>query len=464
MQFASFTFLFLFMPITLGIYHVVPKSWKQYVLLGISVLFLLGGGIIAALVELVLTGGTFGTGIWLEHMRKKAYKKRSILLLTAVVIIYVSVLLLLRSDWMQMWKTLWLSGNDFFQLGLSFFTLQGIGYCLDVRRGECDAERNWWKLLLYLLFYPKLMMGPIVPYRIAKNSLSDTTFSLSQMGIGFQRFLTGLAKKLIFADGCEMLFSTIYQSDMTTYSILIFWVGAFAKLLSLYFEFSGYADMAIGLGLCYGVKLPESYGKKLFYPTMTKFTEQWNKTVVQWFFQHIGSKLHGNKRILHILAVVLIWGMIGLWYDFRLLPLLFGMFVGLCVGLEYLLEKKKKTSYHAIRYFLTILLCCIGTVLLSLSDWEICKQYFLGCFGMIHLTPTDMDWEILSGFWIILAIVIYAATGNFGTLVRKIQRSDHRFWKACIEPLQILAVLLLLFIDGVMLIRAGGSAEIHVLL
>jgi len=314
MQFASFTFLFLFMPITLGIYHVVPKSWKQYVLLGISVLFLLGGGIIAALVELVLTGGTFGTGIWLEHMRKKAHKKRSILLLTAVVIIYLSVLLLLRSDWMQMWKTLWLSGNDFFPLGLSFFTLQGIGYCLDVRRGECDAERNWWKLSLYLLFYPKLMMGPIVPYRIAKNSLSDTTFSLSQMGIGFQKFLTGLAKKLIFADGCEMLFSTIYQSDMTTYSILIFWVGAFAKLLSLYFEFSGYADMAVGLGLCYGVKLPESYGKKLFYPTMTKFTEQWNKTVVQWFFQFATQNQSVSHAQLHQYFPTISWKFTSIFF------------------------------------------------------------------------------------------------------------------------------------------------------
>lgn len=163
MQFASFTFLFFFLPITMGIYYLTPRRWKREVMLGISILFLFCGGWMAALTELVLAALTYGAGLLLEKLRSK--KALSRLTLAGTLLVQFGALIVLRSDWLYSLKAGAFHGSALFPLGLAFFVLQSAGYCIDVFRGKCRGETNWRRLGLYLLFYPRLIMGPVVPYQ-----------------------------------------------------------------------------------------------------------------------------------------------------------------------------------------------------------------------------------------------------------------------------------------------------------
>lgn len=458
MQFASFTFLFLFLPITLGIYHLAPFRWKREVMLSISILFLLSGGWLAAVVELLLTAGTYSVGLLLERLRPK--KKLSGLTLFGITAVYLIVLILLRSNWLRSWETNFLRGIDFFPLGLAFFVLQGIGYCADVRRGKCHAERNWRQLFLYMLFYPRLIMGPVVSYSTALKSQCETSFSMQQIGAGLMRFLIGLAKKLLLADWVGMLFQTVNQSDPSGYSAIIAWLGAFSQLLSLYLELSGYADMAVGLGLCYGIRLPESYGTSLFFPSIAKFADQWNRTVVQWFSHYVGTRFHGSSRIFHLFAVMMTWGCVGLWYEFRLPALLFGLGIGVCIWAEHLLWKNQHDS--GIRYVITVLLLSVGAVLLTLPDLSSVWEYLRIMFGMGHLTPTETDGALLRSYTLILLISAYVVSGNWRKMLHLV---EEKLWFRFIRiPLTILTAILLLMVDIAILVHTGGTVPMQLLL
>ncbi|MCD8219397.1 MAG: hypothetical protein LUC50_03370 [Ruminococcus sp.] len=458
MQFASFTFLFLFLPITLGIYYLTPRRWRHGVMLGISVVFLLSGGLLSAVVLLLLTAGTYGAGLLLEHLHPR--KKLSAFVITCVTLLEMGVLLLLRSDLVQGASLGWFSGSDLFPLGLSFYVLQSLSYYSEVHRGKCRAEHSVWKLSLYLLFYPRLIMGPVVSYRTAIESYTETSCSVTQIGAGLLRMLVGLAKKLVLADLIGTLYLTVTQENVTSYSILMLWIAALAKLLALYFELSGYADLAIGIAQCYGVKLPESYGKKLFYPTLLQLTDQWNRTVVQWFFHYVGTRFHGKRRSFHVFAVIVTWGCIGLWYDFRITTLLCGLAVGCCVGVEHL------TGHHEhhwmIRYVITCLFLCMSTVLLAEHDLADAAAYLGGMFGAGQIAPTDADWQLIRSYLLIFLLAMYAASGNWRRIMQYVDQS-----KRCATlrlPLTVLAAVLLLVIDTAALVSAGGNVEMQLLL
>lgn len=452
MQFASLSFLFLFLPISLGVYYFSPRRWKREVMLGISIIFLLGGGIVAALIEVLLALGTFFVGLLLERLQNR--RKLSGLVLFGTIAVYIAIVLMLRSDSMQLWETSLFRGKDFFPLGLSFFALQGIGYCIDVRRKKCMAETNWRNFFLYMLFFPRLIMGPVVSYSSAKKLKVETKFSMAQMGGGLSRFTIGLAKKMLLANWVGMFFRTASQTDSSNYSLLILWIGALAQLLSLYFELSGYADMAIGIALCFGVRLPESYGVALAVPTVAKFAEHWNRTVVQWFSHYIGTKFHSRVQLLRLIAIMITWGMIGLWYGFRLPTLLWGLGIGLCIGIEYLVGFGKR--YYGIRYTLTALILTFGAVLLTLPDLSSVWAYVHGMVGLGHLAPSDADWHLIRSYGLALLIAGYLASGNWKTIFRLIQEKTWFRWARV--PLAVAATLVLFCISIAVLLSCGGSA------
>ncbi len=458
MQFASFTFLFLFFPITLGIYHLTPQRWKREVMLAISMLFLLSGGWLGALVLLVLTAATYGIGLLLEHLHTR--RKLSGLVLLSTVLVYLGALTLLRSDWMQSWEFSLLHGKDLFPLGLAFFVLQAIGYCADVRRGKYGAERNWRQLSLYMLFYPRLIMGPVVPYPVALRSLCNPTFSMQHIGAGMTRFLVGLGKKLLLADNVGMLFQTVNQADPSGYSIITVWLGALAQLVSLYLELSGYADMAIGLALCYGVRLPESYGKSLFFPSVTKFADQWNRTVVQWFSHYVGTRFHGKSKFLHLFAVTITWGCVGLWYGFRLPTLIFGLGIGFCIWMEHLMGQGRR--YIGIRYGVTVLLLSVCAVLLIQPDLASAWEYLRVMFGMGHFTPGEADRNLLLSYGLILFVSVYCASGNWRTVLHFVEEKP--WFRVMRIPLTVAAVLLLLLGCTAVLISTSGTAQMQLML
>lgn len=458
MQFASFTFLFFFLPITMGIYYLTPRRWKQEVMLGISILFLFCGGWLAALTELVLAALTYGAGLLLEKLRTK--KALSRLTLAGVLLVQFGALIVLRSDWLYSLKAGAFHGSTLFPLGLAFFVLQNAGYCIDVFRGKCCGETNWRRLGLYLLFYPRLIMGPVVSYPMVHKTICDPAFDMSRIGGGLLRFLVGMAKKLFLADWVGMLFQTLCQTSDAPYSMLVVWLGAFSQLVTLYLELSSYADMAIGIGACYGVRLPESYGKSLFYPSIAAFADQWNRTVVQWFSHYVGTHFRGSNRFFQLLALMITWGCIGLWYGVRLPSLLFGLLIGFCLWLAHLLWRDKRTSM--LRYALTLLLLSVGAVLLTLPDLPSVWNYLkiMLCGG--HIAPTEADADLLRAYGLALAAAVYSVSGNWRWLFHLVEEKP--WFRILRVPLTVLFGIGALLLDVILLVHTGGTVQMQLVL
>lgn len=453
MQFASFSFLFLFLPASLAIYHLAPIRWKQPVMLCLSLLFLLGGGIGAALVLLLLTAGTFGAGLLMERLRVR--RGWSGLLMGGVAAVFFAALALLRSDWLRALDGSYISGAEFFPPGLAYFALQAVGYCADVRNQRIPAERCWSNLFLYMLFFPRLLMGPVVSYTEARKSGCAASFSIAQVGAGLMRFITGLSKKLLLADALASLFDTITQSS-SSYSILILWLGVLAKLGALFLELSGYADMAIGLAMCFGFRLPEGYGKSMLFSSIAAFAERFNRTVVRWFSHYVGGKLRFKNELTRSLAVVFTWCCIGLWYGFRFTHLAWGAFIGLGICIEHAIGIHRRREYRRAHYVLTLLLLCVGLPLLVMPDFTFVGNYLAGMFGMNHLTPTTADWYLLRSHGLVLLAASYVVSGNWQTVMKKVCM---KLWYRRIEtPLTLTAMLILLLACAAVLMADGTSA------
>ncbi|MFQ9094340.1 MAG: hypothetical protein ACLR5S_08660 [Ruminococcus sp.] len=340
------------------------------------------------------------------------------------------------------------------------FVLQNAGYCIDVFRGKCRGETNWRRLGLYLLFYPRLIMGPVVPYPMVHKTICDPAFDMSRIGGGLLRFLVGMAKKLFLADWVGMLFQTLCQTSDAPYSMLVVWLGAFSQLVTLYLELSSYADMAIGIGACYGVRLPESYGKSLFYPSIAAFADQWNRTVVQWFSHYVGTHFRGSNRFFQLLALMITWGCIGLWYGVRLPSLLFGLLIGFCLWLAHLLWRDKRTSM--LRYALTLLLLSVGAVLLTLPDLPSVWNYLkiMLCGG--HIAPTEADADLLRAYGLALAAAVYSVSGNWRWLFHLVEEKP--WFRILRVPLTVLFGIGALLLDVMLLVHTGGTVQMQLVL
>lgn len=457
MNYASFTFLFLFLPIAMGVYYLTPKRFRARVLLLLSAVFSLLGGLVSSAVIFLLTGAAWGIGVLLWHLRDR--QKASRLVCIGAAILYFAILVFLRSPWLQRLQGDILQGSDFYPLGLSFFVLFCIGYWVDILRGKLVGAQNFWDFALFLLFFPRRLWGPVVSFQRSRTAIEQAQFSPLQIGFGLSRFLVGLAKKLLLADWVVLFHTHLMQSDPSAYSFLILWIGALAKFLALLFEFSGYCDMALGLGLCFGIHMPENYGRSFYYPSLTLFVDQWNHTVHAWFLQYCSIPIHQKKPIYHILPVALVWGIIFLWYDFRAENFLFGFCLGLCTGLEFYWKHPKMP---AVRALLPTWFCVLGAALLSGGFGERGQAYLQGMFFMGHILPTDADAALLFGFWFILALCIYVSTGHPHILLQHARRYPRG--AVFLMPLRLVGSLLLLLLCAAALVRAGGSVEMQLLL
>ncbi len=436
MQFASFSFIFLFLPVALAVYHLTPARQKHSVMLGISLIFLLSGGFVAAMVLLLLTAFTYGAGLLLGHLQPRRFL--SGLLMTGVILIFLGTLLLLRSDWVQGTEGKFISGRGLYPVGLAFFALQGMGYCADIRNKKIMPERRPVWLFLYMLFFPRLLMGPVVSYRSAQRSSCPVSFSMEQIGGGMMRFVIGLSKNLLLAQPLALLFDGIVQAE-ASYSVFMLWVGLLAKLTALFLELSGYSDMAVGLAICFGFRLPESYGKSALFPTVIRFSETFNRTVVQWFSHYVGGKFRTRSMLTRNLAVLATWGCIGLWYQFRLTSLIWGIFIGLCICVEHAAGANKHIRYPVAHHILTIFLLCGSILLLVLPDLSSVGMYFR---NMQHFTLTDSDLYLLRSDWLALVVGLYAASGNWRKIIQNI--SDKLWFRRIQAPLTVLAIIVLL--------------------
>lgn len=375
MLFSSITFLYFFLPITLLVYCLVPEKGKNAVLLLASFLFYFWGEpkyclLMAATVAVGYVGGRL-----IAHASKKESIKKRRWVTAVFVIIALSFLLVFKYADFLLQSICLVSGGSIpllklaLPVGISFYTFQIVSYLVDVSRGEQAAERNFIRFAAYVTMFPQLIAGPIVRYSAVETQMKHYAGSSRSFADGSSRFACGLAKKVLIADVLSELVQKL--DGIPEKGIFFYWVLAAAYTLQIYYDFSGYSDMAIGLGHMLGFQFPENFDYPLISQSITEFWRRWHMTLGSWFRDYVYIPLGGSRVSLPrwIVNVLTVWLLSGLWHgagwNFAVWGLYFGVFLILeKVFLLKLLEKLPSV----LRHLYTLAVIIISFTIFRLED------------------------------------------------------------------------------------------------
>ncbi len=386
MIFSSFIFVFGFLPLLVLCYFISPKKMKNYVLLIFSLFFYFWSSPLYALLLLVTVIGNYWAAIAIAK-----YEKRLILILAVsgnllplIYFKYFNFLITIINDVFQGRIAVI---NVLLPVGISFYTFQILSYLFDVYRKEVEVEKDFFKLLLYVCLFPQLMAGPIVRYRDLSYELSERETSFATVAAGLERFIYGLAKKMILANHLGQLADIIF--DLSSLTTDIAWLGAVAYTLQIYFDFSAYSDMAIGLAKIFGFNYLENFNYPYIAKSITDFWRRWHISLSMWFRDYVYIPL-GGKRRRQILNLTIVWFLTGLWHGAAFSFLLWGLYFLVFLLLEKYLLKIDKLPI--INHLYTLFVVIISWVIFRSGSISGCMAYL-----KVMFVPTfkSFDWVII---------------------------------------------------------------------
>ena len=335
MVFSSITFLFYFLPIVLGIYYILPNKLKNIVLLLASMFFYFYGEPKYVTIMIVSIIVTYIFGILIDK-----YKKHSKLFLIVSICVVVGILVYFKyANFMIQNINLWLTNKiDFIYvvlpIGISFYTFQLISYTIDVYRGDAKVQKNILKLAMYISLFPQLIAGPIVRYTTVEEQIENREYSFERFALGVRRFIIGLGKKVLIANVLGELTNLFLSTNDN--SVLFYWMYAIANMLQIYFDFSGYSDMAIGLGKMFGFEFLENFNYPYIATSVTEFWRRWHISLSSWFKDYIYIPLGGNRvsKIKWLRNILIVWLLTGLWHGAAWNFIFWGAYFGILLILE----------------------------------------------------------------------------------------------------------------------------------
>lgn len=386
MSFGSMVFLFGFLPAVLVCYFLLPARWRtgrNTVLLIFSLAFYCWGGVALLPALLVSCVGNWAAALWAApgHRGRKAVYGIALAgnLLMLGYFKYTGFLL----------ENLQALGLDVtvpsiaLPAGISFFTFQAMAYLTDVYRGTIPAERSLPRLTLFMAFFPQLLQGPILRYGEFAPALTQRQENSEDAAAGATRFCFGLAKKVLLADSLGVIADAAFSSgDRLTMSLA--WLGGIAYTLQLYFDFSGYTDMAIGLGRIFGFRLPENFNYPYISKSASEFWRRWHMTLSFWFRDYVYIPLGGNRcsRGRQILNLMAVWMLTGLWHGSAWNFVLWGLYYALLLmGEKFLWGKFLEKLPAAVRHVYALVLIIIGWVLFRSGSLAQVGQMVAAMFG-----------------------------------------------------------------------------------
>ncbi len=344
MLFSSLTFLFAFLPITLALYYLAKNKYKNYILLVASLLFYAWGEPKYILLMVFSIVFNYFLALW---MNKR--KKRKKIFLVAAVVVNIGLLFFFKYLDFTINNMNMVFGFNLeptgigLPIGISFYTFQILSYVIDVYRGKVNVQKNIFTLGTYIALFPQLIAGPIVRYSSIEDQLRDRVHSLKKFCNGFRRFIVGFCKKVLIANSVAVIADTVF--DDPTSMGLNFWIIAVALVaytLQIYYDFSGYSDMAIGLGRMFGFDFDENFNYPYAARSITDFWRRWHISLTTWFRDYLYIPLGGNRcsKIKWIRNFFIVWLLTGLWHGASWNFVLWGLFYALILLFEKQFFKK----------------------------------------------------------------------------------------------------------------------------
>lgn len=456
MLFSSPLFLFLFLPIVLGMYYLLPRKGRNLFLLISSLSFYTFGELELVLVMLTSVVVDYGCGILIEkgHRKKGLYISLAINLGLLIFFKYTSFAL---ENYYQLLEYAGIQSASLRQLphialplGISFYTFQTLSYTLDVYGGKVKATRNFIDFATYVTFFPQLIAGPIVRYRDIQTQLTQRRENQSQFAEGIERFIIGLAKKVIIADSLLRVVNLAFNSPIEELSMSLAWLGLIAFFIQVYFDFSGYSDMAIGLGKLFGFEFPENFNYPYIARSVKGYWRRWHITLGSWFRDYMFIPLGGSRRapLRVYFNMFLVFLTIGIWHGANWNMVVFGCFHSVIMIAERLF---RKTSFFPLPKWLghvyLIFAILMSYVIFRTDSLSHCWGYYQalwgwGAAGEQAFFVLNTELKLILGLGIFLSFPVYP------WLMKAIQRQKDGnikfgfaidlFWKVALLGLFIL--------------------------
>ncbi|MBQ2845814.1 MAG: MBOAT family protein [Firmicutes bacterium] len=370
MVFSSAIFLFSFLPILLLAYFIVPAKAKNYVLLAFSMIFYAFGGPKYLVVLLFVVLVDYIGARLIEKKRDSAKK-----VLTAVIAVNLATLIFYKYTmfFLENLSVLFQTDLEFFEvimpIGISFYTFQSMSYVIDVYRREVAVQKNYLLLLLYVSLFPQLVAGPIVRYQTIEHEIHNRKSSIDDICYGIERFILGFAKKIIIANQMGMLADIVFDGG-TEYTPVA-WLGAIAYMFQIYFDFSAYSDMAIGLGRIFGFHFLENFNFPYVSKSIKEFWSRWHISLSTWFRDYVYIPLGGNRCSAgrHFFNMAVVWALTGFWHGAEWTFLFWGLYYFVFLAIEKFIIKDKLDNIPTVlRHIGTLLIVLIGWVLFRAED------------------------------------------------------------------------------------------------
>lgn len=387
MVFSSTIFLCVYLPLVLLGYYICPKKGRNLFLLIVSLVFYAWGEpkYVFLMIFSILVNYIFGR-LMDKHRENK---KRLKLMLVLSVVIDIGLLSVFKYTDFIITNINAIFGSSFdllniaLPIGISFYTFQAMSYTIDVYRDDVRVQKNLIDFGMYITMFPQLIAGPIVRYADVQDQLADRSVTTADFSEGVMRFVVGLGKKVLLANQMGAVWSDIYALGGDV-SALMAWTGAIAYTFQIYFDFSGYSDMAIGLGRMFGFKFPENFRYPYQSVSITDFWRRWHITLSTWFKEYLYIPLGGNRRGLarQALNLLIVWSLTGFWHGAGWNFVMWGLYYFVILFIEklFLLKALDKLPKF-FRHVYALLLIIIGWVIFASDDVSVLLPYLGSMFG-----------------------------------------------------------------------------------
>lgn len=433
MLFSSLTFLCIFFPLIFLIYFSVKKDLRNYILLVGSFIFYMWGEPRYLSIMLIIILLNYISGILIKKIEFKRILLFSSISINLSILFYFKYYNFTVQNFNKLYWINFPIVNTVMPIGISFFIFQGISYIVDVYRKNTETQEDIYKLALYISLFPQLIAGPIVKYHDIKKEIDERKDTLENIYIGLKRFSFGLGKKIILANTLGQVVDKIFILEPNLMDFKIAWLGAIAYSLQLYFDFSGYSDMAIGLGKVFGFNFLENFNYPYMSKSITEFWRRWHISLGSWFKEYLYIPLGGNKvgEIRNYINLFIVFLATGIWHGANWTFIIWGIWNSFFIILEkkISIEKYNKKHHKILRHFYTILVFVVGWVVFRADNLLYASNFLKIMFGISKSGKIGYNiWYYLDNkVVLVMTISILASISTFKFITLESKLKINRF-------------------------------------
>ena len=445
MLFISISFLYYFLPIVIILYFIVPKKFKNFILFLSSIFFYFCG---EPIYTFLMIGEIFIAYVGARYLEK--YRKKSILV--SLLAIHIGALGLFKYSDFTINNINQIFGSKIpllklaLPIGISFYTFQIISYVVDVYRGKVKAQKSFLKLATYVSLFPQLIAGPIVRYETIEKELDSRTSNFENFAYGVRRFVIGLGKKVLIANMlgelCDV-FSTTNEK-----SILFYWIFAISYSLQIYFDFSAYSDMAIGLGRMFGFHFLENFNYPYISKSITEFWRRWHMSLSSWFRDYVYIPLGGNRKetIILVRNIFIVWALTGIWHGANWTSVIWGLMFGIMLIIEKLFLTKHLEKMPSILQRIYVLFTVmISFIIFNANSIGEAWNNIIGLFGANGESLINASTVYyLKSYLVVLVIAIIGSTPLLKNIIEKLKtKTNANKIINLLEPIAMASILII---------------------